>query len=90
MKLHEYQSKQLFAQAGIPIPRGRVAATVLTLAVGVAMIVSVTGYMTYWFEELFFRNAETGLQENSGFGFFPIDINQGLQAYTGSPAGKCA
>jgi len=63
--------------------RGRVAATVLTLAVGVAMIVSVTGYMTYWFEELFFRNAETGLQENSGFGFFPIDINQGLQAYTG-------
>jgi succinyl-CoA synthetase beta subunit len=27
MKLHEYQSKQLFAQHGIPIPRGRVAAT---------------------------------------------------------------
>jgi succinyl-CoA synthetase beta subunit len=27
MKLHEYQSKQLFAQFGIPIPRGRVAAT---------------------------------------------------------------
>jgi len=27
MKLHEYQSKQLFAQAGIPIPRGRAAAT---------------------------------------------------------------
>jgi succinyl-CoA synthetase beta subunit len=25
MKLHEYQSKQLFAEAGIPIPRGRVA-----------------------------------------------------------------
>lgn len=27
MKLHEYQSKQLFAQYGIPIPRGRVAMT---------------------------------------------------------------
>ncbi len=27
MKLHEYQSKQLFAQYGIPIPRGKVAAT---------------------------------------------------------------
>jgi succinyl-CoA synthetase beta subunit len=27
MKLHEYQSKQLFAQHGIPIPRGRVATT---------------------------------------------------------------
>ena len=27
MKLHEYQSKLLFAQRGIPIPKGRVAAT---------------------------------------------------------------
>ncbi len=27
MKLHEYQSKQIFAQRGIPIPRGRVAMT---------------------------------------------------------------
>lgn len=27
MRLHEYQSKQLFAKYGIPIPRGRVAAT---------------------------------------------------------------
>ncbi len=27
MKLHEYQSKQLFSQYGIPIPRGRVAMT---------------------------------------------------------------
>ena len=27
MKLHEYQSKQLFARHGIPIPRGRVAGT---------------------------------------------------------------
>ena len=27
MKLHEYQSKQIFARYGVPIPRGRVAAT---------------------------------------------------------------
>src|SRR5512139_1772590 len=27
MKLHEYQSKQIFARNGIPIPNGRVAAT---------------------------------------------------------------
>jgi succinyl-CoA synthetase beta subunit len=27
MKLHEYQSKQLFSKYGIPIPKGRVAAT---------------------------------------------------------------
>src|SRR5580704_18802794 len=27
MNLHEYQSKQLFAQYGIPVPRGQVAST---------------------------------------------------------------
>jgi len=27
LKLHEYQSKQLFAQRGVPIPKGRVAAS---------------------------------------------------------------
>ena len=27
MKLHEYQSKQIFAKFGVPIPNGRVAAT---------------------------------------------------------------
>ena len=27
MKLHEYQSKQIFAKFGVPIPKGRVAAT---------------------------------------------------------------
>ncbi len=29
MKLHEYQSKQIFARYGIPIPKGRVAASAL-------------------------------------------------------------
>lgn len=27
MKLHEYQSKQIFSKYGIPIPKGRVATT---------------------------------------------------------------
>ena len=27
MNLHEYQSKQIFARYGIPIPKGKVAAT---------------------------------------------------------------
>ena len=27
MKLHEYQSKQIFARYGIPIPKGHVAST---------------------------------------------------------------
>ncbi|MBP8048135.1 MAG: acetate--CoA ligase family protein, partial [Anaerolineales bacterium] len=27
MKLHEYQSKTIFSKYGIPIPKGRVAAT---------------------------------------------------------------
>ena len=27
MKLHEYQSKQIFSRYGIPIPKGRVATT---------------------------------------------------------------
>jgi succinyl-CoA synthetase beta subunit len=29
MKLHEYQSKQIFSKYGVPIPRGRVAATAI-------------------------------------------------------------
>lgn len=29
MKLHEYQSKQIFAKYGIPVPKGRVAATAI-------------------------------------------------------------
>jgi putative ABC transport system permease protein len=63
--------------------RGRVTFTLLTLAVGAAMIVGVTGFLTYWFEELYFRGADRSLRENPGVGFFPIDINAGLQAYQG-------
>jgi putative ABC transport system permease protein len=61
--------------------RERVTFTLLTLIIGVAMIVGVTGYLEYWFEELFFRTSERSLKENPGMGFFPLEIDAGLQAY---------
>lgn len=63
--------------------RSRALFTVLTLAVAVGMIVGVTGYLAYWFDELFFRTAETALADNPGLGLFPLDIDAGLQAYAG-------
>jgi len=63
--------------------RSRVVFTVLTLAVAVGMIVGVTGYLAYWFDELFYRTSEVVLQENPGLGFFPINIDAGLAGYTG-------
>jgi putative ABC transport system permease protein len=63
--------------------RSRSNLTSLSLAVGVAMIVGTTGYMAFWFDELFFRLADSSLEENPGLGFFPIDIEAGLQAYQG-------
>lgn len=61
--------------------RSRVTFTLLTLSIGVAMIIGVTGYLEYWFEELFFRSSERSLKENPGMGFFPLEIDAGLQAY---------
>jgi len=43
----------------------------------------VTGYTAFWFNELFFRMADASLQENPGLGFFPIDVEAGLQGYQG-------
>ena len=63
--------------------RSRIVLTVATLAIGVGMIVGVTGYLSYWFDELFFRTADASLQENPGLGFFPINVDAGLQAYAG-------
>jgi len=63
--------------------RSRSVFTVVTLAVAVAMIVAVTGYMAYWFDELFFRTSEVALAENPGVGFFPLNIDAGLEAYAG-------
>jgi hypothetical protein len=62
--------------------RHRVTTTVLTLAIGVAMVVGVIGYMTYWFDELFFRTMEATLREDGSMGVFPINIAGGMQAYT--------
>ncbi|TFH37760.1 MAG: ABC transporter permease [Anaerolineales bacterium] len=61
--------------------RRRVVLAVLTLAVAVAMIVGVTGFLTYWFDELFFRTPAQSLKDRPAVGFFPIEIEAGLQAY---------
>jgi putative ABC transport system permease protein len=61
--------------------RARVTFTLLTLIIGVAMIIAVSGYLGYWFEELFFRVSDRSLKANPGMGFFPLDIDGGLQAY---------
>jgi putative ABC transport system permease protein len=62
--------------------RHRVTYTVLTLAIGVAMIVGATGYMTYWFDELFSRTMEATLRDDGSVGVFPLDVEAGMQAYS--------
>jgi putative ABC transport system permease protein len=61
--------------------RGRVTRTVVSLAIGVAMIVGVSGFLDFWFDELFFRKSTQSLIDRPGIGVFPIDIQGGLQAY---------
>ena len=61
--------------------RGRAILSVLTLAIAVAMIVGVTGFLTYWFDELFFRTPAQSLKDRPAIGFFPLDVEGGLQAY---------
>ncbi len=61
--------------------RGRVARTVITLAVGTAMIVAVNGFLVYWFEELFFRDSVQSLLDRPALGVFPLDIEAGLAGY---------
>lgn len=63
--------------------RSHAAFTVVTLAVGVGMIVGVTGYMTFWFEEIFFRISDTALRERPAVGLFPLQADAGLNAYVG-------
>ena len=61
--------------------RGRIVLSVITLTIAVGMIVSVTGFLTYWFDELFFRTPAQSLDDRPAIGFFPLDIEGGLQAY---------
>jgi putative ABC transport system permease protein len=61
--------------------RGRVTRTVITLAIGIAMIVGVSGFLDFWFDELFFRKSTQSLIDRPGIGVFPIDVQGGLQAY---------
>jgi putative ABC transport system permease protein len=62
--------------------RHRVTYTVLTLAIGVAMIVGATGYLAFWFDELFSRTMEATLKDDGSVGVFPLDVGAGMQAYT--------
>jgi putative ABC transport system permease protein len=62
--------------------RHRVTYTVLTLAIGVAMIVGATGYIAFWFDELFIRTMEATLRDDGSVGVFPLDVGAGMQAYT--------
>ena len=61
--------------------RGRVTRTVVTLAIGVSMIVGVSGFLAFWFDELFFRKSTQSLIDRPGIGIFPINVQGGLQAY---------
>lgn len=61
--------------------RGRVTYATLALMVGVAMIVAVSGFLDFWFEELFFRTVEASTSAQSGFGLSPVDLDAGMQAY---------
>jgi len=62
--------------------RHRVTYTVLTLAIGVAMIVAARGYIAYWFDELIVRTMEATLRDDGSMGVFPIDVGAGMQAYS--------
>ncbi len=62
--------------------RSHAGLTVVSLAVGVGMIVGVAGYMTFWFDELFFRLSSFALRTNPGVGYFPLDVGAGLEAYS--------
>jgi hypothetical protein len=45
------------------------------------MIVGVSGFLTYWFDELFFRTPAKSLLERPAVGLFPLDVESGLEAY---------
>lgn len=62
-------------------PLQRATNTVLTLTVGVAMIVAVSGYLSFWFNELFFRTMNESTASQIGVGLVPVDLDGGLAAY---------
>jgi ABC-type antimicrobial peptide transport system permease subunit len=62
--------------------RRRVVITILTLAVGLAMIVSTTGFIRFMFEELMRPKLEAAT-ELSGWLVAQFDYLQGMSAYAG-------
>jgi putative ABC transport system permease protein len=81
-------SSRLFGPSGLlgvrnsQRARNRVTYSVLTLAIGVAMIVGATGYIAYWWDELIVRTMEATLRDDGSVGVFPLDVGTGMQAYT--------
>ncbi len=61
--------------------RSRTGLSILSLTIAIGMIVGVSGFMTYWFDELFFRTPAKSLLERPAVGFFPLDVENGLAAY---------
>ncbi len=61
--------------------RGRTGLSILTLTIAIGMVVGVSGFLTYWFDELFFPTPAKSLLERPAIGFFPLDIESGLEAY---------
>ena len=61
--------------------RGRVMLTVLTLAVALTMIVSMTGFIRFMFFELMLPKVESGVQQGAWM-IAPFDYMAGMAAYT--------
>ena len=61
--------------------RGRVMLTILTLAVALTMIVSMTGFIRFMFFELMLPKVESGVQQGAWM-IAPFDYMAGMAAYT--------
>jgi ABC-type antimicrobial peptide transport system permease subunit/class 3 adenylate cyclase len=62
--------------------QGRVSLTIITLALSLLMIVSMTGFMTFTFDELF-GPALNNLAERGTWAAFPFDLEGGILSITG-------
>ncbi|MCP5101622.1 MAG: FtsX-like permease family protein, partial [Chloroflexi bacterium] len=61
--------------------QGRVSLTIITLALSLLMIVSMTGFIKFTFDELF-GPALNGLAERGTWAAFPFDLEGGILAIT--------
>jgi putative ABC transport system permease protein len=61
--------------------RGRVMLTILTLAVALTMIVTMTGFLRFTFDELMLPKIESIAQQGT-WGIASFDISEGMSAYS--------